>query len=408
MAESEQEGDPTNRFNLKDKFLTKLQSLRGKPSRGGEVSPQYSQPSERDNISLLTQEPIPLQFPLMDYHYYREGLRQLMRWSSYDPETDGLQNLILPGESEESSSNIGSAGWSIAKGVVCQLREGRTDAEGQPYIICVDEVSDSAVLNRATESDRQEAIRKVISGQLTRFNRPIDRFTTGGVAVAAVLTGREIGDTRDLILQAEELSKIDPSKKSEFVLALQNLDVARVEKLLSFVKGSKARLIQEDKQYTYKHGPRKYASFEDAYIASIETGEPLFSLGGSEFKAPSEHNQYIPVTLNSQEVQVVESLRAVVHRSRENMARQARLFAVKYLDLDPNRKHSTNPPDWWMNDEKLEGIRSDEVLIYIPHSRRSTDEYPPFLKGYESGWYLFRLPYDSNNNVIVKFVSKFS
>lgn len=359
-----------------------------------------------EDFLLSHDEPITQQFPLVDYHYWREGFQQLQVGSHYDSTTDRLEDLVLSGETKESSSNIGWSANNITRRTISELREGRLDASGQPYVLCVDEVSDAQVLQNAPVADREECVKRGILNIIDRVHFPAGDFLTAAVVTTSILTGRKIIEAIKFVQQATMESNLEPSKKSNFTQELQKLSNKRIKQLLTFIKGSKSRLIGEEKSYTAKHGPRKYGSFEEAYEASAETGEPLFTARGEEFSAPhASRERYV---LSKEDTEMILPLREAIHRSRHEMVRQARLAAVRYLGLEPDPTYHASPPEWWVNREKTEGLRSDEVLVFVPYrvSEDKKAKYPPLLRKSAGGWSLLKIPYDADGNMRLRMVKK--
>lgn len=387
-------------------ILGKLRSLRRK-DRSGQLLPGPDVTSENhDPPSPLAGEPISVQFPLSDYRYFRDGLQQLQEGFHYNPDTDKLEDLILQGETKESGSHIGLTGNNIARRTISELREGRINKDGQPYILCVDEVSDTQVLQGAAPQDRENSLKGAILNLINSLYLSSSEFLTAAVATASVLTGKEVEEAKELVQQAIEASNLESGKRSNFTHELQNLTKVRIDKLLAFIKESKPRLIDEERRHNFKHGPSKYGSFEEAYEASAETGEPLFGIEGQEFSAPSAGGEQY--TLDSKDVKMVLPLREAIQHSRQEMIRQARLAALLYLGLEPDPNYNASPPGWWINRESMEGLRSDEVLVFVPYevSEDKKADYPPLLREFERGWYLLKIPYDSDRNLRLKKISK--
>lgn len=362
---------------------------------------------EPQDTPPLSEEPISVQFPFSDYRYWRDGLQQLQTGSHYDYHTDRLAALVLPGANKHSSYNMAWDANNIDRATMQGLREGRIDQKGQPFILCIDEVSDTQVLQGATPTEREEFVVKAISNLVDRFHHFPNESMSAAVVITSILTGNEPAQATSLVERAIAVSSLDPAKKNILTHHLQNLAQTRTRSLLTFIKGSKTRLIEEETQYTFKHGPRKYGSFREAYEASIETGEPLFNIEGRKFTAPGDKTSRELYTLSSQEVEMIQPLRQAIHHSRQEMTRQARLLAVRYLGIHPDPAQVPNPPAWWIKGEG-DGLRSDEVLVFVPY--RKPDEAraidPPLLRNFSRGWYLLKISYDSDSDLRLKYVSQ--
>ena len=64
------------------------------------------------------------------------------------------------------------------------------------------------------------------------------------------------------------------------------------------------------------------------------------------------------------------------------MIEQAREFSFQYLGIDREKFSNRTPPEWWVKGEDGEGLRSDEVLVYIPFDARELENTgtPQFVK----------------------------
>lgn len=395
---------------IRQRLVGTLRSLVGKGRIDRPVSTQTVAQEDIKNHYLIN-EPISTQFPLTDFRYYRDASVRLGLGNHYDPEIDTSVPLILPGENERSSHSLGSAASNIFLDTIRGLREGRVNEQGQQYVLCEDEVSDTQVIAQATVSEREKFARLAISGLIRRhfFQNSKAEFAAGAIFAVSVMTGNEITQASKIVRQAIAEADTTQIIKDAFNSALDNFSHTRVEELLSFIKGIKARIINEETQYRFKHGPAKHGSFEEAYEASAKTGEPILSIEGQDYAAkPAGELHREPYRLDAREARMIVPLREAVHHSRAEMIKQARLLAVKYLGLKPeSMNYSPTPPQWWVSGEGGKELRSDELLVYIPHPENEPERanYPAFLQGFDEHWYLIRMPFDADGNVRMTFAT---
>lgn len=332
-------------------------------------------------------------FPSTNYHYWRDALQHLQQGHSANAME---KDIVLPDETLESSNWIGtSANW-LARDMIVGLREGRVDSDGQPYVLCIDEASDKQVFANATPNERQTFLIRAI-GRIPRTLWLADderqrAYVIAAVGLAEAFLHQTPEVARETVAHAINLSNFgnfsDLGQRLHTILA--KIPQTPIDHLLTYIAESPQRLIAEERAYIAEHGPREYGSFEDAYLEAAQTGKPLGLLEG-QVRVPRGYE------LQEDEIQLFSPLRAAVHSSRTAMVSAAITLADRLYGLEPSQVEAarTKLSQAWREGENLEGLRSDQLLVYIPAGTTRiplTDGPKCFYK--QPGWYLYRVSYE--------------
>ena len=306
----------------------------------------------------------------------------------YDHWRDWSYNLQL-GHTElpnaVDSYNFGNAAYIIGQGTITQLREGVKN--GESYAILTDEKTDEQVLSESSLQDRQAAflssVFKNIKGWVV--GDEIERrqyYPTSAVALGAAILDEEPEEVKSLILENIESSEMHARSKTNLKDALAAVSEENVKKMTDYLKFSQTQMTNNE-TYFMRTGLK-----EPPPIGS----EPL-NIGGETYTV--EGVDLGGTSLTKEDEDVLVPLLASNHRGRQEMI-EAGKEAARQIFNKPIEE-IRNPPDWWMDNEHVEGISSKQVLIYAPGGGQDQEKLPKvFDEIYKSssgrgGWFMIEV-----------------
>lgn len=324
---------------------------------------------------------------LKQYNHWRDWLKHL-----------ALGDTRLPKKSEDSSSEIGSYGHTLGQRTISNLREDRLDKNNNPYILCEDEVPDQDVLIGASREDIQKSfMRSFISESQRRSMETLSRraknYAAMSIALGSALLVTDQEETKDLLLSA--IANYLPNKDLGRTLenAIKNASPDEIKQLTNYLKFSQTQLtLKED--YFLKTGLK-----EQPLIGS----EPL-TIDGKKYTFQNNKQnsgERLSAVLTPEDEEFLIPLKTANHRSREDMIEQAKILTEQIFDTQV--KENYKPPSWWTNRLNLKTIKSNELLILLPHLPEEKYDNAPHLfqviqriAGDKRGWMLVQI--ESKNN----------
>lgn len=310
--------------------------------------------------------------------------------SQYNHWRDWAYNLQLGDTKlpeEKDSYLFGSAVYSIGQGTILELREGRK-RDGQPHIICTDEKTDEQVLSEASKEDREEAFIKAVFKQLGAWVAGDTKEERQYYPTAVLALGSALLETDTQHIKAEVLGKIDSSEilpiyKELFGKALNETSETIVKKIMDYLKFSQTQMTNQE-TYFMKTGLKKPPPLGS---------EPIV-LDGQTYEF--EGKDFGGTPLPSEDENMLIPMQAATHRSRQEMVEQAKETAHQLFNKPT--ESIRNPPSWWLNGEHLEGLSSNQVLIYAPYPNMDGETKLPkvFDEIYKAssnrgGWFLIEV-----------------
>lgn len=377
--------------SAKDRILRVVKRGKEQPIKTATI--QSSQPTPLPDIQ--GQE----KFKLWDYHYLRQAFYQL-QIGHKGPETN-FEQVALPNMTAELSSRVGQMGTVLGQDMLVQLREGRVDEHGKPRVLCVDEVSDSRVLQGATGEDRvkffRQAFQRVIkplpfTGFWLGDEKSYEGFSLTTVAMGSMILDQLPENVRRLVTNFTQTTEgVNSDVQSNMIRTLQNLDPVKFKALSEYLIESKQRIIQEQRLNLQANGPREVKEF----------GEGPLEVDGQTFRVEGAGQTLAEV--DQKEMRSLLPFYKAIHTSRQSMVNTAKAFAGAYLGATPDEVARYHPPLWFTQADNGEGLRSDEILILIP--TENPDRYtrfPDFVQQLKdsgvnkSGWYKLKIPQGDN------------
>ena len=164
--------------------------------------------------------------------------------------------------------------------------------------------------------------------------------------------------------------------KEGAIRELKALDPKRVEKIVDYLKFSQDQMTLKE-QYALQ---RKFQEEKTLGSEPLNIEEKEFEFVGADH----------PIYLTERHMEDLYSLRKAVRISRQEMVKQARLLAKKLFKIQ--NKDIYNPPEWWLEGSDLQGLKSTELLIYIPNLSGFQGNLPDFITDIynlykRSGWF---------------------
>lgn len=347
-----------------------------------DVSYQESKGGEQNASSL----------ELKKYNHWRDWLHNLQ-----------LGNAKLPQESPEASNAIGNWGYIIGQRTVLELREGGVDNNGSPIILNVDKVPDEEVVSNATQQDlKQYLARSVLEESKDKdleSSIVSKTYAIASVALGSTLLKKSVDEIISLYLREIEESSLSQFNKDALADAINNVEKEKVSDLINYLVFSQSQMTREES-----------GALSRGFEPKKQLGEEPLNIGGKEYSFSGSSEPI--ATLDEKDLDLLLPLEKANTRSRQDMVEQALETAYQILGLDREKKPS--PPLWWMNGESLEGIRSNQVLIYLPHLPEGEIRKLSYLfrKLYENqqtknaGWALMTISKDPNETPSVTKFSK--
>lgn len=337
---------------------------------------------------------------ISNYSYLRKAFHELQTG------TKGVQGnfepVLLPGTTPEFSSWVGHSGAVIGDHMLVGLREGRVDENGKPYILCTDEISDSQVLKNASVADRVGFFERTLKttpkstilwlADETRAGA----FALSSVAMGTLLLNLQPQQSREFVSRMVEQSEGSLDTKERIKTTLDSLNPDTLKSLLDYLSTSPQRLITETRNYRSKNGAEEFRELGDGPIVIDDKEYNIQGVGQVWAEIPTG------------EEKLIQPFYRALHESRESMIQTARLFASTYLGASEELAARQEPPSWFRKADNGEGIRGDEVLLFIP--REDPDKFsrlPNFITQLQeagmdqSGWYKFKIKRGEDKSQIV-------
>lgn len=301
-------------------------------------------------------------------------ITQFNHWEDY------LYNLQvgqtkLPGIEGDRASEIGHYGFSIARHLIQGLREGQQDLNGQPFTICVDQVSDEQVITEATSNDRQKFFLKAFLMQANRrgFSHLQERasaYITASITLGEAVIGLDQAHIIELLSKALEAeTTLHVMDKQVLRACIEQVIPTEIKTLTAYLKYSQTQMTNEEQRVMVT------AQKEAPVLGS----EPI-KIGNEEFSFVGSGDP--PIQLTPEDIGLLIPMVKAIKKSRLDMIEQAKEFAFQYLKIDREKFENRRPPEWWINGEDGEGLRSNEVLLYIPYEAKELEDAstPAFIR----------------------------
>ncbi len=262
----------------------------------------------------------------------------------------------------EVSKRIAGYAVRINDKITLGLREKRTDKDGKPYALCIDEHSDGEVFGQTTtEAERRgfllEALEQTIPehradiplGQSPRKLGPkkIDGWFVSAVTQSVIIGGYTPEEAKQIV--SEIMKKHKLQRRLSWSLAY-NHDEAIRRGFEHFVT-----LLGTEPEQARGGGIRDLQT-------SIEEGDVTFNLEETPERVEADAGSL----LDEKSMTLLEPLLDAIHIGRPEMVRRAIDFTSKYLGVKRDDIAQRSPPDWWLEDPNR-GLHSREVLMYIPY-----------------------------------------
>lgn len=328
--------------------------------------------------------------------------RQYNHWRDW---TGKLHNgdTKLTDLTDERSRNIGSFLYEIGQRTILNLREDRLDPNGNPYILCEDEVPDEDVLSSAKKEDIQRSfIRAFISeskinGLQGVETRAID-YSTSAVALASAMLNTSPAEIVGLLSSAIENILLNDKLGQVLQKSISDVSPNNIKQIVDYLKFSQTQLIKHEELFI-KTGVMKEPEVNSA---------PFYLDGKEHVVASSLHDSVqIDPTLDKRDKEILVPLCGANHRSRTDMIEQAKLLAKQIFDINVDSR----PPRWWVKKQSLQPIRSNEYLVYKPilSPEQIDSDIPHIFKFIESvndnlGWYMIRTSVSESDGTL--FISE--
>jgi len=301
-------------------------------------------------------------------------ITQFNHWEDY------LYNLQvghtkLPNIDSERVSNIGHYGFCISQHLIQGLREDQLDENGQPFVICVDEVKDEQVITEASAENRQQSFIQAFLSEATErgfhhLHERAESYATAAVTLGSAITGMEQAKVVELLQktldQDTQLLDLDKDVLKQALISAKDEEIKTLTQYLQF---SQTQMTNEEQRVmvtAQKEAPR--------------LGDEPITISGEELHFVGSGDP--PVEMTPDDIALLVPLQKAIKRSRQDMIEQAREFSFQYLGLDREKFSNRTPPEWWVKGEDGEGLRSNEVLVYIPFDAKELENTgtPQFVK----------------------------
>lgn len=294
----------------------------------------------------------------------------------------------------------GGQGFSIALHFVLGLRENQLDQNGQPFVICTDEVLDEQVVIESPPQEIQKSFLDSFVSQARRrgFHDLPDRaesYTAVAISLGTAILGLEQTQVIELLTnKLNEDTKLYPDDKVVLSDKLANYNKDNCDLLTQYLQFSQTQMTNEEQRILYT--AQKKAS---------KIGDKSLEIDGETYRFAGSGQP--PIEINESDKQLIVPLQKAVKKSRMDMVEQARETAFQYLGIDREKNGNKKPPSWWIKGENGEGLRSDELLIYVPYDIKTTDQQLPSLirnllrtPDFRKGWNILSIPKDNPNIVV--------
>ncbi len=287
------------------------------------------------------------------------------KWKSILLTNDESKEAKMFEDNEDLYEDITRFLWILNDYAMYNLREERVDANGQPFVLCIDEHSDSEVLENSTASDRKRAALVAIERILQHSHyRPYywlsdekeeeDISKLDSLIVAAVCHGLLFGE---LSLEEAQVFIKNKIKEHRDLSSKNSLNLKNIE--LQILKNYQT-LIE-----TNEIPEKDY--FEDLTEVVANKGLNL-TIGDEELEIPSGHGPF----LDEESIKIIAPLLAANKISRNEMIIAAKKFAIKYLGASEDELSDCSPPGWFTEGQSGDrGVISREMLVYIPREINS-------------------------------------
>lgn len=276
------------------------------------------------------------------------------------------------------------------------LREERTDENGRPFILCIDQVNNQDVLSDATADDRKKSVKTAIhrmveknldrrtvhfsEGDPESFEK-VEHFFAAAVSFAIITGGFDLQQAQTIVHQA-----IKDNLGLSIVLS------PKIEKTIETICNRFLTIASEPRV------PREFKPFSDLADTISTTGLEL-PLEDGVYTTSAE----LGPVLDTESLIIISPLLEANHISREEMITRARQFGYDYLGFPKGSLEGFRPPRHFTESKSGDrGIISREILIYVDNQRRDPSfnrnkQLPAILASIEnqaeinSGWFLIRL-----------------
>lgn len=295
----------------------------------------------------------------------------------------------LPNITNERSKDVGSFLYSIGQRTILNLREDRLDSNGNPYILCEDEVSDQEVLSSAKKEDIQKSfIRAFISesrakGIEVNEEMAID-YSTAASTLALVMFDSSLAQTVGLLSSSVESMLPNNKLGQALQKSISGISPNKVKQVVDYLKFSQTQLVKNEELF-----------LKTGLKVEPQVDSTPFYLEGKEHVVSSSLRGSVQIdsTLDEGDKELLIPLKGANHRSRIEMVEQAKLLAKQIFNINID----SQPPAWWMKKRSLSAIRSDEYLVYKPiiKPEEADLDIPHIFKYIESvddrpGWYIIK------------------
>jgi hypothetical protein len=305
----------------------------------------------------------------------------------------------MPDKNLDSSSDMGGQGFRMASRTLINLREGRIDNNGDPYILCADEFSDTEVISNASQEDITKAFIPAFIAESRRrsmesIQSRANDHATMAVALGNAMTGISAEDMKNVLLAATANMLPENKLGKALEVGIRTTSETNVKQIIEYLKFSQTQLTDKEK-YFINTGLKEYA----------EIGSEPIDIDGETYYFENEGSQGISLTQEDDELLI--PLRGANHRSRQDMIDQAKVLTEQIFGVEI--EDGFNPPKDWFTRENFQPIKSNEYLVFLPYKKQTSINSAPHLFQvlYENtknrgGWYLIDTKRDDSNALVLK------
>jgi len=298
-------------------------------------------------------------------------------------------NTIIPNEDATYSAEVGSFGWDIGKNTIIKLRENNTDSEGNIKYIFVDEVTDSELISESSKEKIKPALLDSIFKNSYRHwmatdQKKADAYIASALTLIQVLLDEGFEESKNTLNSFFEEKTF--AEKENLTNSLQNISKEKVKNVVDYLQFSQTQMSEEEER-------QLLSGFKE----QKEIGSEPIKIDGNTYKFDVEQSE--PLELNINDYEIVQELNKATRRGRVEMQLKALSTAKEIFDIKGKNIEGMHPPSWWLQDDSLEGLYSNDFLFFVPYSisdQEKVKTIPSFMQKaldyyHSGGWFIAQI-----------------